>query len=70
MGRVDERDRQAGERMADDDVGRRDQGRVVLERRPGIVTGQVDRLDSMAADVQLRGQVLPAPRAVPGAVDE
>jgi hypothetical protein len=56
--------------MADDDVGRRDQRRVVVERRGGIVARQVDGLDRVPADVQLRGQVLPAPRAVPGAVYE
>ena len=70
MRRIYERDRQAGERMADDVVGRRDQGRVVVERCAGIVTGQVDDLDLVPAQVQLGGQVLPAPRAVPGAVDE
>jgi hypothetical protein len=67
---VDERNRQTGERMADDDVGRRNQGRVVVERCARIVTGQVNRGDLVPADVQLRGQVLPAPRAVPCAVDE
>ena len=70
MRRVDERNRQARERMADDDVGRRDQSRVVVERCAWIVTGQVDGLYLMPAEVQLRGQVLPAPRAVPSAVDE
>lgn len=70
MRRVDERNRQAGERVTDDDVGRRDQGGIVTERRAGIVTGQVDGPDLVAADVQLRGQVLPAPRTVPSAVDE
>ena len=48
----------------DDDRG------VVVEQRVGVLAGEVDRHDAVAAALELGRQALPAPAAVPGAVDE
>lgn len=56
--------------MADDDVGRRHQRRVVRQRRLGVVTGQVDGDGVVPAEAELVGEKIPAPRPVPGAMDK
>jgi hypothetical protein len=67
---LDERDREAAERVADDDVRRRDRGCVLRDTRGDVLARQVRRVDDMPAGLELRSHRVPQPAAAPRAVDE
>ena len=73
----DERDRRAGERVADEDhvvvhvaEGLGDDLGVPRQARVRILDRQLDRDCTVAARVELGLEPLPAPGSVPGAVHE
>ena len=77
--RCDERNREPRERMADHHhlrllrfclQGRHDDFGICLERGRRIIGGQIHGNDAMATRLELRRQALPAPSAVPRAVDQ
>jgi hypothetical protein len=49
---LDERDREAAERVADDDVRRRDRGCVLRDTRGDVLARQVRRVDDMPAGLE------------------
>jgi hypothetical protein len=68
--RLDERDREAAERIADQDVRRRDRGYVLRDTRGDVLAWQIRRMDDMPAGLELCTELVPQPAAAPGPVDE
>jgi hypothetical protein len=69
---LDVRDREPGERMADDDCVRLrpDRAGVVERRQADLVARQIGSRDLVAAILELLGQSAEAPPAVPASVQE
>jgi hypothetical protein len=51
--RLYERDREAAERVADDDVRRRDRGCVLRDARGDVFARQIRRMDDMPTGLEL-----------------
>jgi hypothetical protein len=54
--RLDERDRQAAERVPDDDVRGRDHGCVHRDTRGDVLARQIRRMDDVPAGLEFRAE--------------